>query len=977
MNTKQLKKQLILNIPYIILGLLATNLGEAWRIAAGANASEKVQSLVLDGVFATAFSNPLPSLYPGDLLVGIACGAALRLAVYLKGKNAKKFRHNEEYGSARWGRHADIEPFEDPVFANNVILSQSERITMSSRPKIPKYARNKNVLVVGGSGSGKTRFFIKPNLLQMHSSYVVTDPKGGLVNEVGNALYKNGYRMKIFNTINFSKSMHYNPFAYLHSEKDILKLVTTLIANTKGESKGGDDFWLKAETLLYTALIGYIHYEAPEEEQNFSTLLEMINAMEVREDDEEFKNPVDMMFDELAEQNPDHFAVRQYAKYKLAAGVVCSKRLLNQAVGKSLRTHNLKPKKGAQVMRKNEKITALYERLSRDDFGKDDDQQRESNSISNQKAMLEEFAARQGFTNIVHFTDDGISGTCFDRPGFLAMMKEVEAGNVEYLCIKDMSRMGRDYLKVGQIMEILRQRGVRLIAINDGVDSARGDDDFTPFRNIMNEYYARDTSRKIRSTFQSKGKSGKHLTGTVIYGYLWNEARDQWLVDPEAADVVKRIFAMTIDGYGPYQIASKLKSEKVLIPSAYLAQHGEGVNKNKTFKDVYGWGSSTICNILEKREYLGHTINFKTRKHFKDKKSHYVPEDEWTIFENTHEAIIDQQTFDLVQKIRGNVRRYPDGWGEAAPLTGLLYCADCGGKMYVHRTNNGKRISQYTCSQYSKVPVGKLCKTQHRINEDVVLSLVSEMLKAIAEYAKHDRAEFVRVVQEAQSSQQTAEVKKQRIRLATAKQRVSELEVLLCKIYEDNILGKLSDSRYATLDAQYEKEQTELTAEISALEKAVKSYEKHEKDADRFIALIDKYENFDKLTIAMLNEFIEKILVHERDRKGSIQTTQEVEIYFNFVGRFVPPAFGEVELTPEELEEIRKREERKDRLHQNYLKRKASGAQKRYEDKIKGRKKAEIEAKKAAIRAEDIAKGVFVPVSSLPQREPMKGVQTA
>ena len=849
---------------------------------------------------------------------------------------------------------------------------------MSSRPKQPKYARNKNILVIGGSGSGKTRFFVKPNLMQMHSSYVVTDPKGTVLIECGKLLQRGGYKIKVLNTINFKKSMKYNPFAYLRSEKDILKLVNTIIANTKGDGeKSGEDFWVKAEKLYYTALIGYIWYEAPDEEKNFTTLLEMINASEAREDDEDFKNPVDLMFERLEEKDPEHFAVKQYKKYKLAAGVVCSKRLLNQAVGKSLRTHNLKPKKGAQVMRKNEKITALYERLSRDDFGKDDDQQRESNSISNQKAMLEEFAARQGFTNIVHFTDDGISGTCFDRPGFLAMMKEVEAGNVEYLCIKDMSRMGRDYLKVGQIMEILRQRGVRLIAINDGVDSARGDDDFTPFRNIMNEYYARDTSRKIRSTFQSKGKSGKHLTGTVIYGYLWNEARDQWLVDPEAADVVKRIFAMTIDGYGPYQIASKLKSEKVLIPSAYLAQHGEGVNKNKTFKDVYGWGSSTICNILEKREYLGHTINFKTRKHFKDKKSHYVPEDEWTIFENTHEAIIDQQTFDLVQKIRGNVRRYPDGWGEAAPLTGLLYCADCGGKMYVHRTNNGKRISQYTCSQYTKVPCGTLCKTQHRINEDVVLSLVSEMLKAIAEYAKHDRAEFVRVVQEAQSSQQTAEVRKQRTRLATAKQRVSELEVLLCKIYEDNILGKLSDSRYATLDAQYEKEQSELTAEISVLEKAVKSYEKHEKDADRFIALIDKYENFDKLTIAMLNEFIEKILVHERDRKGSIQTTQEVEIYFNFVGRFVPPAFGEVELTPEELEEIRKREERKDRLHQNYLKRKASGAQKRYEDKIKERKKAEIEAKKAAIRAEDIAKGVFVPVSSLPQREPMKGVQSA
>ena len=854
---------------------------------------------------------------------------------------------------------------------------------MNSRPKQPKYARNKNILVIGGSGSGKTRFFVKPSLMQCTSkdfptSYIVTDPKGTLILETGKMLQRYKYRIKVLNTINFKKSMKYNPFAYLRSEKDILKLVNTIIANTKGDGeKSGEDFWVKAEKLYYTALIGYIWYEAPDEEKNFTTLLEMINASEAREDDEDFQNPVDLMFERLEEKDPEHFAVKQYKKYKLAAGVVCSKRLLNQAVGKSLRTHNLKPKKGAQVMRKNEKITALYERLSRDDFGKDDDQQRESNSISNQKAMLEEFAARQGFTNIVHFTDDGISGTCFDRPGFLAMMKEVEAGNVEYLCIKDMSRMGRDYLKVGQIMEILRQRGVRLIAINDGVDSARGDDDFTPFRNIMNEYYARDTSRKIRSTFQSKGKSGKHLTGTVIYGYLWNEARDQWLVDPEAAEVVKRIFAMTIDGYGPYQIASKLKEEKVLIPSAYLAQHGEGVNKNKTFKDVYGWGSSTICNILEKREYLGHTINFKTRKHFKDKKSHYVPEDEWTIFENTHEAIISQETFDLAQKIRSKVRRYPDGWGEAAPLTGLLYCADCGGKMYVHRTNNGKRISQYTCSQYTKVPCGTLCKTQHRINEDVVLSLVSDMLRAIAEYAKHERAEFVRVVQEAQSSQQTSEVKKQRTRLATAKQRVSELEVLLCKIYEDNVLGKLPDARYAVLDAQYAKEQAALTAEIATLEKAVGDYEKHEKSADRFIALIDKYQNFDKLTNTMLNEFVDKILVHERARKGSRETTQEVEIFFNFVGRFVPPAFAEVELTPEELEEIRKREERKDKLHQNYLKRKASGAQKRYEDKIKAAKKAEMDEKKNAIRAEDIARGVFIPVSNLPKREPQKGAITA
>ena len=920
-----------------------------------------------------ALQNPLEVRWTDKSLLSIlSCTGVYIMALALWGAEHGRRREGAEHGSAAWASPRQV----NAMFAQkeNKILTRNVRLGLDTH----KHRRSLNVLVIGGSGAAKTRSYVKPNILEANTNYVVTDPKQEVLTATGGWLKQNGYEIRVLNLVNLEQSDGYNPFRYLRDEKDALKLVNNLIqATTPKGSHESDPFWTKAETALLQAIILMLFQEAPEYEQNFSMVMRVLEYAEVKEEDEEYISPLDLLFQAIEQDRPDSVAVRQYKVFKMAAGVVCSKRLLNQAVGKSLRTHNLKPKKGAQVMRKNEKITALYERLSRDDFGKDDDQQRESNSISNQKAMLEEFAARQGFTNIVHFTDDGISGTCFDRPGFLAMMKEVEAGNVEYLCIKDMSRMGRDYLKVGQIMEILRQRGVRLIAINDGVDSARGDDDFTPFRNIMNEYYARDTSRKIRSTFQSKGKSGKHLTGTVIYGYLWNEARDQWLVDPEAAEVVKRIFAMTIEGYGPYQIASKLKEEKVLIPSAYLAQHGEGVNKNKTFKDVYGWGSSTICNILEKREYLGHTINFKTRKHFKDKKSHYVPEDEWTIFENTHEPIIDQQTFDLVQKIRGNVRRYPDGWGEAAPLTGLLYCADCGGKMYVHRTNNGKRISQYTCSQYIKVPCGTLCKTQHRINEDVVLSLVSEMLKAIAEYAKHDRAEFVRVVQEAQSSQQTAEVKKQRTRLATAKQRVSELEVLLCKIYEDNILGKLSDSRYATLDAQYEKEQSELNAEISTLEKAVKSYEKHEKDADRFIALIDKYENFDKLTIAMLNEFIEKILVHERDRKGSIQTTQEVEIYFNFVGRFVPPAFGEVELTPEELEEIRKREERKDRLHQNYLKRKASGAQKRYEDKIKKRKKAEIEAKKAAIRAEDIAKGVFVPVSSLPQREPMKGVQTA
>jgi len=315
---KNIKRLLILNIPYVIMGLIATNFGEAWRLAEGADASAKILSLF--STLGVAFSNPLPSFHPMDLLIGILCGAGVRLAVYLKGKNAKKYRHNVEYGSARWGTAKDIEPFTDPKFEDNIILTKTERLMMSNRPKNPANARNKNVLIIGGSGSGKTRFWLKPNLLQMHSSYVVTDPKGSIVIECGNALLKHGYNIKIFNTINFKKSMHYNPFAYIHSEKDILKLVTTLIANTKGDGKAGDEFWTKAETLLYCALIGYIHYEAPVEEQNFSTLIEFLNAMEVREDDEEFQNPVDLMFEALEKKKPNHFAVRQYKKYKLAAG---------------------------------------------------------------------------------------------------------------------------------------------------------------------------------------------------------------------------------------------------------------------------------------------------------------------------------------------------------------------------------------------------------------------------------------------------------------------------------------------------------------------------------------------------------------------------------------------------------------------------------------------------------------------------------
>ena len=318
MTTKKLTKLLALYLPYILLGLVATNFGEVWRLAEGKELGDKIMSMM--GTIPVEFANPLPSLHPLDLLVGLCCGAGLRLAVYLRGKNAKKYRHGMEYGSARWGTAKDIEPFMAPKFADNIILTKTERLMMSNRPPDPKNARNKNVLVVGGSGSGKTRFWLKPNLLQCHSSYVVTDPKGSIVVECGNALLKNGYKLKILNTINFSKSMHYNPFAYVHSEKDILKLVTTLMTNTKGEGSGGDPFWEKSERLLLTALIAYLHYEAPVEEQNFATLLEMLNTMQVLEDDEEYQNPVDLLFEELAKKKPNSFAGRQYKLYKLAAG---------------------------------------------------------------------------------------------------------------------------------------------------------------------------------------------------------------------------------------------------------------------------------------------------------------------------------------------------------------------------------------------------------------------------------------------------------------------------------------------------------------------------------------------------------------------------------------------------------------------------------------------------------------------------------
>lgn len=604
-------------------------------------------------------------------------------------------------------------------------------------------------------------------------------------------------------------------------------------------------------------------------------------------------------------------------------------------------------------MRNFEKITALYERLSRDD-----ELQGESNSIVNQKKILEEYASKNNLSNIIHFTDDGISGTQFDRPGFMAMMNGVNSGNIGCIIVKDMSRLGRDYLKVGQCMEILRQKGVRLIAINDNVDSFYREDDFTPFRNIMNEWYARDTSRKIQSTFKSKGESGKHTASSPPYGYIKDEKdKDKWIVDEKAAEIVRRIFNLTMQGNGPYRIAKILEAEKIDIPSYHQQKLGYGLHQSKNFEHPYRWCSSTIASILKKKEYLGHTVNFKTRKHFKDKKSKYVSEDNWLIFENTHEAIIDQETFDNVQRIRGNVKRYPDGWGEYHPLTGLMYCADCGSKMYVHRTSNYKNIPYYNCSAYTKVPCGTLCPSAHRIKAEAVLNLIQETLKDIKKYLDEDNEAFIRSIQNEMEEKEKVEIERQRARLIDNKARIQELERLMCRIYEDMILEKIPSSRYEILNSQYETEQRALSTEIKELEQQVSRYEKETDRARKFISLINRYENFDELTNTMINEFVEKIIIHERDRKGSQNSKQKIEIYFNFIGNYEPP---KEELTEEERlkleEEERKINERKDRLHQNYLKRKANGKQQEYEERYKARREQKKQEKLKVLKRAGIPK---------------------
>ena len=591
----------------------------------------------------------------------------------------------------------------------------------------------------------------------------------------------------------------------------------------------------------------------------------------------------------------------------------------------------------------SQKITALYERLSHDD-----ELQGESNSISNQKALLETFAEKNGFTGIRHFTDDGISGTTFDRLGLQALIAEIKQGNIGTVIVKDNSRIGRNYILTGNFRELLRQNNVRLIAVNEGTDTGSGmEDDFLPFRDVINEYYAKDISKKIRSTFKSKGDSGKHVASSPPYGYIKDpNDKNHWIVDEEAAEIVRRMFRLTLEGKGPYQICKIFESEKIEIPAVHQKKQGLGLWQNREIKDPYRWTSSTIAGILAKPEYLGHTVNFKTRKHFKDKKSHYVDKSEWQIFKNTQEPIVDQETFDNVQRIRSRVKRYPDGWGEAHPLTGILYCADCGHMLYVHRVNNGKREAYFTCGRYNKAKDTDRCVSPHRIKADDVMQILSKTIKGIIDYANFDREAFVAEIESVVGEQKEADHSGAMLEIEAAERRIEKLETLIMKIYEDQALGRMNAERYTALYNKYQEEQNTLKHRVRELRVTIADEKKEIWSASKFIKLVDRYADFTVLTPIMINEFVDKVIVHERDRKNSVQTTQKLEIYFNFIGNYEP---SKEELSEEEMQKLTEEEEkervRKDRLHQNYLKRKANGKQKEYEERYKARREEKKQEK--------------------------------
>ena len=546
------------------------------------------------------------------------------------------------------------------------------------------------------------------------------------------------------------------------------------------------------------------------------------------------------------------------------------------------------------MLRATDKITALYCRLSVEDMNKNGGKEDESNSIQNQQAFLEDYAKRNSFTNVRHFTDDGVSGTTFDREGFKAMIAEVEAGNVATIIVKDMSRFGRDYLKVGFYTDVMfRDKGVRFIAVNNGIDSDKqGDNDFTPFLNIMNEFYARDSSRKIQAIFKARMQDGKRVSPSVPYGYRRDPQDKQHLiVDEEAAAVVRRIFQMVIDGYGVKGIADALTADKVLIPSAYAKLHNPENDHSKGFHDPCLWSSTAVGYILEKQEYMGHTVLGKTIcENYKTKKRRKAKPEELMIFRDTHEAIVDEETWQLAHRLKKTIRKpsYPDR--PANPLTGLLYCADCGHKLTHHQPSPSKKKvydadDYYICGNYRQLT--RDC-TIHYIKTSTIEKLILTAIREVSAYVREDEKEFIRIVRDAASAGQEQTAREQKKRLRQVEKRIAELDELIRKLYEGNATGKIPDKHFNRLLVEYDTEQNALEQEAAELKEGITAQAEDGMRAQRFVSLVRRYTNFDELTAPMLNEFIEKVVVHEAD-KSTGDRRQKVDVYFNFIGCFVPP----------------------------------------------------------------------------------------
>jgi DNA invertase Pin-like site-specific DNA recombinase len=565
----------------------------------------------------------------------------------------------------------------------------------------------------------------------------------------------------------------------------------------------------------------------------------------------------------------------------------------------------------------NEKTTILYCRLSRDD-GED----RESNSISNQKRILSEYAEKGGFTPYEIALDDGYTGTNYDRPGWQELIAKIEADEVGAVIVKNLDRMGRNYLQNGLYREMFQERGVRLIAVNDGIDTATGEDDFVPFREIMAEWYARDCSRKVRAVYRSKGLDGKHTGSHALYGYKKTENdKNQWVIDEPAAEVVRRIFAMTIEGLGPYSIAATLAEEKVECPSHYLARHGRGNYQNRTHDDPYRWWGATVCDILERAEYMGHTVNFKTtQKSYKNKRRYANAKENMSVFEDTHEPIVSRETWELANKLRAAAKRHKDSCGAPRPYAGLLFCGTCGSKMYNERSSSPRphHKDNFVCSGYRKKTAE--C-TAHRINEEAIEALILETLRTVSGYAITNEDAFREKVSAMFSAQAEGTLKSRKKRLAYCEKRTTELDRLIKKLFEEHTLGGLTDKRFDLLSAEYEKEQEEIEAEAATLRAGIAGAIDSAERAENFLDLTRRYRDFTELSVPMLNEFIERIVVHERAEKWCIHTEQQVDIYLNFIGNF------DIPILPDE--EQRRREETEKRLkkreyHREYKRRRAA-----------------------------------------------------